>query len=201
MKKILLTIGALIAACAVVALSAYGALQAHASAAPSHDAPVATRAASKTASGLVGGNSALSPGVQELARNEGLDLSTLKQVATAQGQRPAIVFAAPKGTATCAYLTGGTGAVGGCMQLGDSIVAPRIAIVDGGTYVWGLAASTVDRVQAQLGGQTFTGSLVDGIFTIEISNGSNGTGPIDLQVGSGTTTTTVSLAGIPKPLP
>jgi hypothetical protein len=200
MKKTLLMIGALIAACAVAALSAYGALQAQASAAPSHAAG-ATHPASKTARGLVGGNSALSPGVQELARNEGLGLSALKQVAIARGQHPAVVFAASKGTSTCAYLTGGTGAVGGCMHLGDNLVAPRIAIVDGGTYLWGLAAGTVDRVQAQLSGQTFTGALADGIFTVEISDGSNGTGPIDLLVTSGTSTTTISLPGIPKAMP
>ncbi len=199
MKKTLLMVGALIAACAVAALSAYGALQAHASAAPSRAAG-ATHPASKTASGRVGANPALSPGVQELARNKGLGLSTLKQVAIARGQHPAVVFAASRGTSTCAYLTGGTGAVGGCMQLGDSIVAPRIAIVDGGTYIWGLAASTVDRIQAQLSGQTFTGSLADGIFTVEISDGSNGTGPIDLLVTAGTSTTTITLPGIPKPL-
>ena len=200
MKKTLLMIGALIAACAAAALSAYGALQAHASGAPSPTVG-ATYPASQTASARVGAHSAVSPGVQELARNEGLDLSSLKQVATVRGQRPAIVFAASRGTSTCAYLTGGTGAVGGCMQLGDSIVAPRIAVVDGGTYVWGLAAGTVNGVQAQLGGQTFTGSVADGIFTIEISNGSNGTGPIDLQVTSGTSKTVISLPGIPKPLP
>jgi hypothetical protein len=199
MKKTLLIIGALSAACAFAALSAYGALQAHASAAPSHAART-THLALMTPRSLAG-SSPPSPGVQELARNEGLDLSSLEQVAVARGQRPAMVFAASRGTSTCAYLSGGTGAVGGCMHLGDSIVAPRIAIVDGGTYVWGLAAGTVDRVQAQLGGQTFTGSVADGIFTIEISNGSNGTGPIDLLVTSGSSTTTISLPGIPTPMP
>lgn len=200
MRKTVLTIGALIAACAAAALSAYGALQAHASAAPSRAAE-ATHPASQTASDWVGANPALSSGVQELARNEGLDPSSLKQVAIARGQHPATVFAASKGTSTCAYLTGGTGAVGGCMQLGDNLVAPRIAIVDGGTYVWGLAASNLDRVQAQLGGHTFTGSVTGGIFTIEIANGSNGTGPIDLLASSGASTTTITLPGIPKPLP
>lgn len=200
MKKTIFMIGALIAACAAAALSAYGALQAHASGAPSPTVG-ATYPASQTASARAGAHSAVSPGVQELARNEGLDPSSLKQVAIARGQQPAVVFAASKGSSTCAYLTGGTGAVGGCMQLGDNLVAPRVAIVDGGTYVWGLAASNVDRVQAQLGRQTFTGSVAGGIFTIEIANGSNGTGPIDLLASSGTSTTTITLPGIPKPLP
>ena len=107
MKKTIFMIGALIAACAAAALSTYGALQAHASGAPSPTVG-ATYPASQTASARAGAHSAVSPGVQELARNEGLDLSSLKQVATVRGQRPAIVFAASKGTSTCAYLTGGT---------------------------------------------------------------------------------------------
>jgi hypothetical protein len=200
MKKRFPMIGALTAACAVAALSAYGALQAHASAAPSRAAEL-THSTSKTQRGRLAASSALSPGVRELARNEGLDLSLLKQVAVARGQRPAMVFAASKGTSTCAYLTGGTGAVGGCMKLDDNLVAPRIAIVDGGTYVWGLAASAVSRIQARTEGQTFTGSVAGGIFTVEISDGSNGTGPIDLQVTSGSATTSISLPGIPKPMP
>jgi hypothetical protein len=87
------------------------------------------------------------------------------------------------------------------MKLDDNLVAPRIAIVDGGTYVWGLAASAVSRIQARTEGQTFTGSVAGGIFTVEISDGSNGTGPIDLQVTSGSATTSISLPGIPKPMP
>jgi pyruvate/2-oxoglutarate dehydrogenase complex dihydrolipoamide acyltransferase (E2) component len=96
MKKRFPMIGALTAACAVAALSAYGALQAHASAAPSRAAEL-THSTSKTQRGRLAASSALSPGVRELARNEGLDLSLLKQVAVARGQRPAMVFAASKG--------------------------------------------------------------------------------------------------------
>jgi hypothetical protein len=145
--------------------------------------------------------SALAPGVEELARNEGLSLAALKQVSVANGAHPARVFAATKGTATCAYLTGGTGAVGGCMRLATDLVAPRIAVVDGGTYVWGLSAPGVSSVQARTGGQTFTGSTSNGIFIVEILDGSHGTDPITLVATANGATSTNTLPGIPTPLP
>lgn len=87
------------------------------------------------------------------------------------------------------------------MRLGNDLVAPRIAIVDGGTYVWGLAADNVTGVQARTAGQTSAGSVGDGVFSIEIPDGSHGTGQIDLLVSVGSSTATITLPGIPKPLP
>ncbi|HEX6763588.1 MAG TPA: hypothetical protein VF094_12390 [Gaiellaceae bacterium] len=200
MKKYLVTVCAVIAAGAIATLSAYGARHARAADIGSARAVVSHPSAKGEATHLAVAP-ALSAGVQELAGDEGLAPSSLKELAVAHGDRPATVFGTSKGTSTCAYLTGGTGAVGGCMQLGANMIAPRIGIVDGGTYVWGLAANSVDRVQARTGGQTFAGSITGGIFTIEISNGSNGTGPIDLLVTSGSSTTTITLPGVPKPIP
>jgi hypothetical protein len=199
-RRTLILLGVLLAAIGAGAFGAYGALQAHASAKslalsrPSHVIGKVGNARSTS-------DSALAPGVQELARNEGLSLAALKQVSVANGAHPARVFAATKGTATCAYLTGGTGAVGGCMKLAADLLAPRIAVVDGGTYVWGLSAPSVSSVQARTGGQTFTGSTSNGIFTVEILDGSHGTGPITLVATANGSTSTIILPGIPTPLP
>lgn len=199
MKKGTLTILAL---AAISALAAHGALQARASITPRSPAAGVARSGAKTGVRPLAAASALTPpGVEELARNQGLDLASLRQLAVTQGPRPATVVGASKGVSTCAYLTGGAGAVGGCMQLGGNLITPRIAIIDGGTYVWGLAASSVDRVQARTGGQIFAGSIDGGIFTVEVSDGANGSGPIDLLVTSGAATTAITLPGIPKPLP
>lgn len=200
MKKTLIIIGALLAgACGVAALSAYGARQAHAT--PSSAARVTHSAAKMARSIRLGAPSVPSPGVQQLARNEGLASSELHEIAATSGAKPAAIFGAAKGTATCAYLTGGNGAVGGCMHLGTDLVVPRTAIVDGGTYIWGLAAKDVTGVHARIGGQTFDGSVNNGVFTIEIGDGSHGTPSIDLLVNTGTSTRTISLPGIPTPLP
>lgn len=199
MKKTLIIICALTGACAVAALSAFGARQGHAT--PSRAAQV-THASAKVARSIrLGAPSVPSQGVQELARDEGLAVGELREIAATSGAKPAAIFGAAKGTATCAYLTGGTGAVGGCMHLGTDLVVPRTAIVDGGTYIWGIAAEDVTGVQARVGGQAFHGSVNNGVFSVEIGDGSHGTPSIDLLVNTGTSTTTISLPGIPTPLP
>ena len=124
-------------------------------------------------------------------------LASLKQLSVSKGSQPATVWGTEKGSATCAYLTGGNAAIGGCLELGTNLVA----IGDGGTYVWGLAAPTVGSARAEIGGESFTGTVDAGTFIIEIPDGSHGTAPIDLLVSAGSSATMVSLPGIPKPLP
>jgi hypothetical protein len=200
MKRTLSLLAALLIAIGAGSLGAYAALQPHASGSPktavrtSHVLGVASHSRLTSGSGLA-------PGVQELARNQGINVAALKPVAAANGAHPAHVYAATEGSATCAYLTGGTGAVGGCTRLGTQLLAPRIAIVDRGTYVWGLAAPTVSSIQARIGGRVFVGSVSSGIFTIEIPDGSHGTGPITLAATADGSTTTIALPGIPVPLP
>lgn len=198
MKKTVVAV--VLLAAAISGTTAYFALQALASTSTAAAPRVAHLTARSAHSRFVAG-SPLSPGVQELARNEGLPLAALHELAATSGDHPATIFGAGKGNATCAYLSGGNGAVGGCTRLGTDLVAPRLAIVDGGTYVWGLAASEVTKVQARTAGQTFNGSVSGGVFSIEIPDGSHGTGPIDLLVNTRSSTTTISLPGIPKPLP
>lgn len=200
MKRTLSLLVAVLAAIGAVAYGAYGGLQARASNPSLHASRTAQHAANAWLA-RAGAGSALAPGVQELARNEGVDLAALKQIAAVHGAHPAAVFAATKGTSTCAYLTGGTGAVGGCMQLGLDLLTPRVAVVDEGTYVWGLAAPSVTSVQSRTDGHVFTGSVANGIFAVEIPDGSHGTGPIDLIATANGSTTTISLPGIPTPLP
>jgi hypothetical protein len=200
MKRALIFMGALLAIGAS-GFGAYGALQADASGA-SPDAIRANALARNAAQNQLSDGLGLAAGVRELALGEGLSLTALERVAaTAQGEHPAGVFAATKGTSTCAYLTGGRGAVGGCMQLGTELLEPRIAVVDGGTYVWGLAKPSVTSIDARTDGQTFHGSVTNGAFAIEIPDGSHGTGPIDLAVTSNGSTTTIGLPGVPTPLP
>jgi hypothetical protein len=85
------------------------------------------------------------------------------------------------------------------MKLDGGAIAPRISVVDGVTYVWGLVAGSVTAVQAHLGDRSFAGSVDQGIFAIEIPNASHGTGPIDVIV-NGTPSTVVHLPGVPTPL-
>lgn len=195
MKKALFAVALL--AAAIAGTTSYFALQAHASTEAASTPSVSALPAQAGHSP----ESALSSGVQELARNEGLAIAALRKLAATSGGRPATILGARKGSATCAYLTGGNGAVGGCMRLGNELVAPRIAIVDGGTYVWGLAASNVTGIQARTASQTSTGYVGDGVFSIEIPDGSHGTDQIDLLVSVGSSTTKITLPGIPKPLP
>jgi len=187
-------------AAAIAGTTAYVALQAHASTSAA-SAPRVAHSGSAHGESRFRTGSSLSPGVQELARNDGLAMAALHELAGVSGARPAEIFGAAKGDATCAYLTGGSGAVGGCMRLGTELVMPRLAIVDGGTYVWGLAADQVTGVQVRSAGQTFNGSVGAGAFSIEIPDGSHGTSPIDLIVATGSSATTIPLPGVPKPLP
>ena len=199
MKRTLIFIGASLAI-GTAGFGAYGVLRADASGA-SPDAARATALARNAAQTRLSVGPGLAAGVRELAQNEGLSLAALERIAETQGEHPAAVYAAGKGTSTCAYLTGGRGAVGGCTQLGTAPLTTRVAIVDGGTYVWGLAKPSVTSVDARTGGQTFRGSVTNGVFVVEITDGSRGTGPIELAVTSNGSITTIELPGIPTPLP
>ena len=86
------------------------------------------------------------------------------------------------------------------MQLDGALVTPRVSIVDGATYAWGLAAANVSSVSAQVDGQQATGTVSNGIFSVALPDGAHGTGPISLSVGAGNATATVNLPGIPKPV-
>ena len=199
MKPSLILIVGLVVALGAGAFGAYGALRPRASRPPLRSSDAIQRVAFAHADATAGG---IAPGVQELARNEGFAPAALKRVAVVRGAHLAVVYAVAKGRATCAYLTGGTGGVGGCMQPGSNVLTPRVAIVDGGTYVWGLAAPSVAGVGVDSGGQTFSGSVANGIFAVEIVDGSHGTGPITVTatLDNGSTTNT-TLPGIPTPLP
>jgi hypothetical protein len=129
------------AAAAVGVVSAHGALRHPQSANSARASVKSVRQSARTAF-----NSAFAPGVIELAQNERLAVSSLK---TAAASGRASIVAGQKGDSTCIYLTGGTHAVGGCAQLNGKALAPRIGIVDGGTYAWGLAApSSANRPSA-----------------------------------------------------
>jgi hypothetical protein len=191
-KAIVSVIAALVVA--VTALSAYAAIDTRHATRARGSRPDATSVRQASSGGY-----AFGAGVAELARNQGLDLASLKQLATSRGAHPASVWGTTSGTSTCAYLTGGTAAIGGCMHLGANLVVPRLGIVDGGTYVWGLAAPGVSGVQAHVGRETLTGSIAGGLFVLEIPDGSHGTASVDLVVTAGSSSTTISLPGIPAP--
>jgi hypothetical protein len=140
-----------------------------------------------------------SAGALELAAAAGLKAASLRRLTVAEGTHPAVVLGASQGDRTCAYLSRGGGAVGGCMKLDGAVVAPRISVVDGVTYVWGLAAASVTAVHARVADDTFAGSVDRGIFTIEIPNASHGAGPIDLIIDN-PGAAVLHLPGVPTPL-
>jgi hypothetical protein len=178
-------------AATVGVVSAHGALRHPQSANANRTSASAVRHTARTKL-----TSTFAPGVVELAQNEGLSLSSLTTAATA-GQ--ASVVAGQQGNSTCIYLTGGTHAVGGCAQLSGKALAPRIGIVDGGTYAWGLADSRVSGVTVSVNGRSYPAVVRNGVFIAAIPDGSHGSGPIEITADFNNSTQTFSFPGIPVP--
>lgn len=193
MKRVIITV-AIIGTLAVAGgVSARGAFRQKA--AESHRISAAVRSHVVQARRLL----EVSKGARELARHEGIPSTALKRLTTTSGLNPAAVFGAKKSGAMCAYITRGNGAAGGCMRLANSLVIPRVSIIDGGTYVWGLVDGSVSSVDASTEGRQFSGSISNGLFVIELPDGSHGSGPIELYVTSSGKQTAVHLPGIPTP--
>lgn len=190
MKRAVVSTAILSLALTVAAVAAYSAFARTAK--PSAIVKMHTVAAPRVAG--------VAPGVAELARRDGLAPGSLHTLATTTGADPAEIVGAVKGDSTCAYLTRGGAAAGGCQALDGQRVAPQVTIVDGKTYVWGLVASGVSSVAARVDGQGVSAEVGNGLFSAELPEGAHGTGPIALSVEGSDGPSTVTLPGIPAPI-
>lgn len=188
------TIALLLVAAAVVggAVSAHAALQGKTSHQLRHSSGT-TRHTAKHVS-----TSGIPAGVAELAQNDGVALGSLtKALSSDQGS----IYSANKGDTTCIYLSGGNHAVGGCTALDGNSLAPRIGIVDGGTYAWGLADPQVTGVTTAVDGGSYAGAVGNGVFLVSLPDASHGSGSIRIVSQTENSSETFNFPGVPTPLP